>query len=441
MAVTAGGTSDAGSIDDLGGGIEAHVFTADGTFTPTDTGDIEALIVAGGGGGGARQGGGGGGGETKRITIPVTSGVPLSVTVGTGGAGGGSHGAGGDALAYGLKGGDSSVLDGPPVPVLEVPAIDERVPTPYKQSNGSYNTFTFDVTVSRRIRLNSVVVEVLGGTGLTWSLTVDGGAYGTGQVAPASDGDVTFTDSLVLEEGTYEFVVSATGTANVRFDDTGGPQNLGVITVGDWQEASNNTCPIGFNFNTYTSDPQVCEGGGGGGARGSNRERGEDGGNGGGGGADNSVSTTNPGGVGVQHDGGRGDSSYSDTGGGGGGGAGEDGADAAPAGGTSNGGDGLFYADLTAYGDGGWFGGGGAGGGLNSTLGWDGIGGQGGGGDGVAATTPLQGFHGTDGTGGGGGGVRERVSDGGRGGDGGDGIVIILASGVQEFDYLVGIRP
>jgi len=48
---------------------------------------VEYLVVAGGGGGGRRAGGGGGAGGLIQGFTPVTSGTPLTITVGTGGAG------------------------------------------------------------------------------------------------------------------------------------------------------------------------------------------------------------------------------------------------------------------------------------------------------------------------------------------------------------------
>lgn len=84
----------------LPGGLVAQTvqtFTQSGTFTPSMSGKVTVLVVGGGGGGGS--GGGGGGGFAQR-EFDVTSGQPVSVTVGAGGAGGGNYnglvGEGGD---------------------------------------------------------------------------------------------------------------------------------------------------------------------------------------------------------------------------------------------------------------------------------------------------------------------------------------------------------
>lgn len=65
-----------------------RLFTSSGVFTPAFTGTIEVLVVAGGGGGGMDMGGGGGGGGViSNTTYSVTSGTPITVTVGAGGYG------------------------------------------------------------------------------------------------------------------------------------------------------------------------------------------------------------------------------------------------------------------------------------------------------------------------------------------------------------------
>jgi hypothetical protein len=88
------------------GSFYVHTFTASGTFTPTTTlTDVEYLVVGGGGGGGGRYGAGGGGaggyrssvvgaasggGSSAEARLSLTSGTPITVTVGAGGAGVGS---------------------------------------------------------------------------------------------------------------------------------------------------------------------------------------------------------------------------------------------------------------------------------------------------------------------------------------------------------------
>lgn len=63
-----GYVSNGTGLDATGGTITTsgdytiHTFTSNGTFTPSESGNVEALVVAGGGGGGMDMGGGGGGG-------------------------------------------------------------------------------------------------------------------------------------------------------------------------------------------------------------------------------------------------------------------------------------------------------------------------------------------------------------------------------------------
>jgi hypothetical protein len=85
------------------------IFTTSGSFTPQFSGTVEVLAVAGGGGGGSDMGGGGGGGGViSNATYTVTSGVPITVTVGAGGNGA-PAGTGGHATTKGTNGGNSSL--------------------------------------------------------------------------------------------------------------------------------------------------------------------------------------------------------------------------------------------------------------------------------------------------------------------------------------------
>lgn len=60
----------------------------DGSWVNTKVPSVEYLVVAGGGSGGASIGGGGGAGGLLQGHIPVSSGIPITVTVGAGGSGG-----------------------------------------------------------------------------------------------------------------------------------------------------------------------------------------------------------------------------------------------------------------------------------------------------------------------------------------------------------------
>ena len=72
-----------------------HTFTTTGTFTITQSGNVEYLVVAGGGGGSGKYGGGGGAGEFLTGTISSMAVGSYAVTIGSGGAGGLNTGANG----------------------------------------------------------------------------------------------------------------------------------------------------------------------------------------------------------------------------------------------------------------------------------------------------------------------------------------------------------
>jgi hypothetical protein len=68
-----------------------HVFTAGGTFTPSEALTADVLVVAGGGAGGGDQGGGGGaGGVCYQTGRSLASGTGYTVTVGSGGTANGT---------------------------------------------------------------------------------------------------------------------------------------------------------------------------------------------------------------------------------------------------------------------------------------------------------------------------------------------------------------
>lgn len=77
-------TSTGGTATILGKNT-LRIFTANDTFTPSFSSTVNVLVVAGGGGGGV-DGGGGAGGVIYNASYAVTSGSPITVTIGTGGA-------------------------------------------------------------------------------------------------------------------------------------------------------------------------------------------------------------------------------------------------------------------------------------------------------------------------------------------------------------------
>ena len=87
-------TATGGAIT-YSGAYTIHTFTASGTFTPNENGNIELLVVAGGGGGagGPAGAGGGAGGLVYNASFAITP-QAYTVTVGPGGAGGAGYSAG-----------------------------------------------------------------------------------------------------------------------------------------------------------------------------------------------------------------------------------------------------------------------------------------------------------------------------------------------------------
>ena len=96
-------------------GDTIHTFTSSGTFTVTNTGNVEALVIAGGGGGGY-FGGGGAGGYLYQTDFTLTSGNK-TVTIGGGGTGAWLGNSGSNSVfdtltAYGGGGGGNPSVSG-----------------------------------------------------------------------------------------------------------------------------------------------------------------------------------------------------------------------------------------------------------------------------------------------------------------------------------------
>ena len=75
-----------GTITNIAG-FTVHTFTSSGTFVPNGSGFAEVLVVGAGGGmtGSIWSSGGGGGSVVYQKFVPVLSGVPYTMNVGTGG--------------------------------------------------------------------------------------------------------------------------------------------------------------------------------------------------------------------------------------------------------------------------------------------------------------------------------------------------------------------
>ena len=100
------GIATGGTITDVGG-YRIHTFTSSGTFTVTQSGNVESLIVAGGGGGGNpsdRTGGGGGAGGLKYTASTAVTAQAYTITVGNGG-GTATNGSNSSALGITATGG------------------------------------------------------------------------------------------------------------------------------------------------------------------------------------------------------------------------------------------------------------------------------------------------------------------------------------------------
>lgn len=94
-------------------------YTANGSFTvPAGVAFIRAMVIGGGGGGGGGfnalncAGGGGGGCIFGYMTLPVTPGEVLSISVGSGGAGGNTAAAGSPGTASSIQRASSAILTG-----------------------------------------------------------------------------------------------------------------------------------------------------------------------------------------------------------------------------------------------------------------------------------------------------------------------------------------
>ena len=80
-------TKATGGAITTSGDYKVHTFLADGTFTPSESLTVDALIVAGGGSGGYGGGGGGGAGGVIELTDHAVTAQAYTITVGDGGTG------------------------------------------------------------------------------------------------------------------------------------------------------------------------------------------------------------------------------------------------------------------------------------------------------------------------------------------------------------------
>ena len=149
-----------GDSTDTDGDYKAASFISDGTFTPSDTGYVEYLVIGGGGGGGSSGNGtsaGGGAGGYRTGYLAVTGLTEYSITVGDGGGAGASgddsifstitsNGGGGGGSRSNTEGsrlgktggsaGGSAISDGAPLGVTPLVAGNEGGFTPVEGYSG-----------------------------------------------------------------------------------------------------------------------------------------------------------------------------------------------------------------------------------------------------------------------------------------------------------------
>jgi len=254
---------------DIGGvPYRIHLFTETGTdtFTVTNPGEVEYLIVAGGGGGASREGtGGGGAGGLLQGTTLVTS-QSYSITVGQGGIGGlgasnpyaGTQGSNTSALGFTAIGGG--------------PGVQQSTPSPDGGSGGGGSR-----------------LGILGGTGVSGqgnnggdgaSNDAGGGGGGAGSpgengVAGVKSGDGGQGISSLIT-GSVQFYAGGGGGAARQLSTTDfGKGGLGGGGRGGTREGNEgDTERDGVNGTPNTG------GGGGAGNGSSNADRGGDGGSG-----------------------------------------------------------------------------------------------------------------------------------------------------------------
>ena len=118
-------SASGGTETSPGNGYKYHTFTSPGTFTVTESGDIEFLAVAGGGSGGFAGGGGGGGGVVHVTGLTVST-AAYPITIGPGSTGGAlpspARGEpGGDTTCFGFTANGGGGGGGPGSPTSGIP--------------------------------------------------------------------------------------------------------------------------------------------------------------------------------------------------------------------------------------------------------------------------------------------------------------------------------
>lgn len=230
-------TASGGTVVDYnesGTDYRAHIFTVDGTFTVTEGGFIDYLVVGGGGAGSqgtadVSQGGGGGAGGFIEDTTSVTV-QAYSVVVGAGGVG--SNGAGTD-------GGNSS-FDGTVAEGGGAGGNDNGAGNDGGSGGGASGNDGIEGSPPERIGGQGTVGQGNNGGNSDWNLE-SGGGGGAGQVGEASingksgDGGDGLTSTFV--DGTPNWYAGGGGGG---FRTVAGTPGAGTPATGGGGAGSNN---------------------------------------------------------------------------------------------------------------------------------------------------------------------------------------------------------
>jgi hypothetical protein len=243
-------------------GYTYHVFTANGTFTPTTSVTADVLVIAGGGSGGGPYGGGGGAGGVVALTSQTLSGA-RSVIVG----------AGGPALASGVntsgnQGNNSSVTG----LTAAIGGGAGGGPSLGGGNGGSGGGAGYNTTASGGTAVSGQ--GYAGGSGITSPIPNSydgaggGGAGGTGQNTPAI-AQFTFGTAGAGGPGTglYSTWATTTGTG-VSGYYAGGGGGGGAGGAASAAAAASGGGGAGSNLGGAAGDGTVNTGSGGGGSGG-----------------------------------------------------------------------------------------------------------------------------------------------------------------------------
>ena len=186
-----------------------HLFTSNGTFTPTQSITADYFLVGGGGGGGSFQSGvrwgyGGAGGYVSTLTSKAMTATAYAITVGAGGANG--TGSGG---ANGASGTASSLIGG---------ALSDSASGGVGGNGSTYQQYgAGNVNAGVNNYGGIGIVSTFSGSSVKYA---GGGSYGNPGSAPSDDGS-NYGGGLTKEPGPVVSPIANTGGGG------GGGQNQG----------------------------------------------------------------------------------------------------------------------------------------------------------------------------------------------------------------------